>query len=230
MSRSKVFLGLLVSFVVGIGLHELLPYAPNSFGWFALLCLATSLLVLLKSRTTAALLILCCALALGIFRGQSTLHLSNPETVDYYASEERNQVTVTGTVAEEPDIRFNKINYTIQTQSVITAGSETLRPVGGYLLISTGKYPKYEYGDSLEISGHLQRPTVFDSFDYAGYLSRFSIYSVMYRPRIKQMERSEPSTSPSTLLFSTLLKIKASFESQMNRTFSTEPSSSFMAG
>lgn len=195
------------------------------------------------------------SLLLGISRGQSTIHIPTPDTIDYYtqgsalspyslpaqlpdASGSSQPITIIGTIAEEPDIRRDKINYTIEVRSMITNNQapETRQPISGYTLISSNKYPQYRFGDTLKITGNLQKPAVFDSFDYAGYLSRFDIYSVMYRPKIQLMnertnERKDSFISSFVHPFmSSLLNIKSSFEHHLNLTYPTEPTSSFMAG
>lgn len=186
-------------------------------------------------------------LFVGLFRGQSTIHIPTPETIDYYAHDASNPpntpntpntpnnpspLTLIGVIAEEPDVRRDKINYTIRVQGLEglegTDGTKEEIPVSGYTLISAGKYPAYEFGDTLKLTGTLQKPTVFDSFDYAGYLSRFDIYSVMYRPKIQLLENpSNPSYRP---YLSYLFSVKQSFEHHLNLTYPTEPTSSFMAG
>ncbi len=57
------------------------------------------------------------------------------------------------------------------------------------LLITTKLYPAYDYGDFLKVSGLIQAPPKFDGFDYARYLERFGIYSVMYYPRLEPVNR-----------------------------------------
>lgn len=174
--------------------------------------------------------------AIIAYRFATTEHRVTPETIDFYEGQE---LTLIGTIAEEPDVRRDKINYTIQAQSISLTAYNTPYdhygpyahspiPISGYTLISTGKYPQYRFGDTLEVTGNLQKPAVFDTFDYAGYLSRFDIYSVMYRPSIERIEN--PSGTPYRPYLSTLFSIKQSFEHHLNLTFPTEPTNSLMAG
>jgi competence protein ComEC len=183
------------------------------------------------SRILPTLLTILTFLSLGIYRAQSTIHIPSPETIDYYTTETKEQITIQGIIAEEPDVRRDKINYTIRVKGLEgtkgTDGTEEGRiSVSGYTLISAGKYPAYQFGDTLELTGNLQKPVVFDTFDYAGYLSRFDIYSVMYRPRIELIE----STNHYRPYFASLLSVKKSFEQHLNLTYPSEPTSSFMAG
>ncbi|MDP2691704.1 MAG: ComEC/Rec2 family competence protein [bacterium] len=241
MRNSQAFLLCLLLFCAGIALYQTVPYQPKTYllGIFSGGILMTLLWCLSHNKKTLLAGFFSLAFLFGIFRGQSTLHITTPGTVDYYTSEEKNSITITGTIAEEPDIRRDKVYYTIQTDSILILGEEPATsnqqsdsspsPISGHLLISTGKYPKYHFGDKLSITGHLQKPAVFDTFDYAGYLSRYNIYAVMYRPRIL-LTYTSSSSSLSSFLLSSLLHIKGTFESHLNQTFSSEPSSSFMAG
>ncbi|MDF2379800.1 MAG: ComEC/Rec2 family competence protein [Candidatus Gracilibacteria bacterium] len=254
-SRSNLFLSTLIAFLTGILIHS---WAPKHIGLYSILTLvsgALSLFLIIKPKGKVFLLLslIITSLSLGIYRGQINQHIPSESTVDFYTSEEPNNVTLYGTIAEEPDVRRNKVNYTVLVNSIQTPQDykvpsvskvSTHLPVSGYTLISLGKHPRYYYGDSIQVSGHLQKPVVFDSFDYAGYLSRFNIYSVMYRPYVKKIQDTnlKAQKSGSVLnfefgamslknwFFSNMLIVKQSFESQMNRTFSSEPYSSFMAG
>lgn len=82
------------------------------------------------------------------------------------------KITIAGYVAKEPDVRSNNTKLTIQTEQ-------------GRVLVTTRKYPGYKYGDELIITGELEAPTVFEDFNYQGYLAKDGIYSVMYYPKIE---------------------------------------------
>ena len=81
------------------------------------------------------------------------------------------QITIIGYIVEEPDKRSSNTKLTIQTEQ-------------GRVLVTTRKYPEYKYGDELIITGKLETPTVFEDFNYQGYLAKDGIYSVMYYPKI----------------------------------------------
>ena len=82
------------------------------------------------------------------------------------------KITFVGRIIKEPDKRSNNTKLTIQTEQ-------------GRVLVTTRKYPEYKYGDELVIIGKLQTPTVFEDFNYQGYLAKDGIYSVVYYPRIE---------------------------------------------
>ncbi len=82
------------------------------------------------------------------------------------------KISFSGIVAKEPDKRNSNTKLTIQTEQ-------------GKVLVTTRRYPEYKYGDELIITGKLQTPTVFEDFNYQGYLAKDGIYSVMYYPKIE---------------------------------------------
>jgi|CXWL01.1.fsa_nt_gi competence protein ComEC len=158
----------------------------------------------------------------GLSVGQSSRQSHTRENIACYAS--RETVTIVGRVAEEPDLRRDQTKYTIQVENLKTRKEAT--PVSGLVLISTEKYPTYSYGDQLEITGKLERPGIFDDFDYAGYLSRYDIYAIMNRPKIRSIKDSAPTSA----IYQILLRIKNSFTNHLSLTFPSEPSNSLMAG
>jgi len=98
------------------------------------------------------------------------LYTSKDKIIQYNDLDEK--VVFTGYVAKEPDKRSNNTKLTIQTER-------------GRVLATTRRYPEYKYGDELKIIGKLKTPTVFEDFNYRGYLAKDGIYSVMYYPKIE---------------------------------------------
>ena len=41
------------------------------------------------------------------------------------------------------------------------------------------RYPAYDYGDVLQVTGKLEKPPQLDDFDYPEYLAQQGIYSTM---------------------------------------------------
>ncbi|GAI24799.1 unnamed protein product, partial [marine sediment metagenome] len=81
-------------------------------------------------------------------------------------------------VSQEPDVRMDNVKLTIKVESL------------GKVLVTTSRYPEYQYGDELKITGNLQIPYVFEDFNYQNYLAKDGIYSVMYYPEIKYIRGS----------------------------------------
>lgn len=91
---------------------------------------------------------------------------------------DQRQGIFTGKVIKEPDIRSTNTKLTIQTDQ-------------GRILVTVGNYPEYFYGDVLEIKGELEEPMIFEDFNYKNYLAKDRIYSVVYYPEVKVLERNK---------------------------------------
>jgi len=93
-------------------------------------------------------------------------------------------------VIKEPEIKSGSTKLTIKTET-------------GKILVSTGNYPQYFYGDVLKIKGKLEEPKVFDEFNYKNYLAKEGIYAVSYWPKIEISERDKGNP-----IFGAILKFK----------------------
>lgn len=90
------------------------------------------------------------------------------------------EVVVEGSICEDPDERIGNTKLTICAKE-------------GKILLTTKLYPKYDYGDTLKISGKLEKPKNFDNFAYDKYLALYGIYSVMYYPNISVISHDNGS-------------------------------------
>ena len=91
---------------------------------------------------------------------------------------EEQDITLVGTVITEPDIRSNNIKLTIKQ---FENGSRRF----GKVLVTTNRYPEYQYGDRLKIRGNLLAPPQFEGFNYKNYLLKDGIFAVMSWPEIE---------------------------------------------
>jgi len=145
-------------------------------------------------------------LVLGIWRHQATeLKIINDELRKYNDLDQK--ITLIGIVLDESDIRERSIKLTISSEQ-LTANNEQLK-IKGRILITTNRYPEYQYGDKLKITGELKTPQVFDpkslkatgspateggigeDFNYRDYLKKDGIYSVMNWPEIEIAEKNQ---------------------------------------
>lgn len=55
------------------------------------------------------------------------------------------------------------------------------------ILLTTGLYPKYSYGEELQVEGRVRKAEKFNNFDYPSYLLRHNIQSLMYYPKINKI-------------------------------------------
>jgi len=95
-------------------------------------------------------------------------------------------VDIRGIVSEEPDTRGTFCQLTLAAHDIAIDG--TRREISGSTLIRVPAYPRYYYGDVLQVSGELQTPEDFDGFDYEGYLAHQGIHSIIYYPEIEVLD------------------------------------------
>jgi len=115
--------------------------------------------------------------SLGVARWFLAIHNVTPDQIDAYNGK---TMEVTG-IVRVVDVRRDQVKYTISAEGELE----------GKVLITLAKYPRYKYGDLLEIYGELQAPGSFDGFNYGNYLSRYDIYSVMYQPGVRLLESGQ---------------------------------------
>lgn len=93
-------------------------------------------------------------------------------------NDSKEDIVLIGKVLKEPEIKSDNVKLTLKIEQ-------------GRVLVTTGNYPEYFYGDSLRIKGKLKTPTVFEGFNYKNYLAKEGVYSVMYYPEIELLERNK---------------------------------------
>ena len=99
-----------------------------------------------------------------------------------------------------------------------------LRTTRGKLLVITQVYPKYRYGDVLEMAGALSEPELYGAFDMKTYLAKDGIYTQAVFPGIKKI-----GFAPSSKIFSFLFWTKERFQNSIAMTF-PEPHASLITG
>ncbi len=129
---------------------------------------------------------LCLVLLLGgIIRSQS---VPQGDELQGY----RGLYEIEGTVAAAPVIKDRTTLLEIEAKKIRSAGEEWETVSGKlhlyapkYLSLGSRDFPYYHYGDSIRFSGEITSPRSFENqsdFDFAAYLARQGIYSVIYTP------------------------------------------------
>jgi competence protein ComEC len=90
-------------------------------------------------------------------------------------------VRLKGIVSRQPEERDRNTRIRLETEYIDLNGE--WQEISGTVMLYTERYPQYSYGDRLELNGELLAPASFDDFDYAAYLARQDIFSVMYYPK-----------------------------------------------
>jgi len=129
------------------------------------------------------------ALVGGILRVPSDIPSPGEHTLAFY--NDSGAVEIQGMVTEQPDVRDRFCLLTLAAEEVSVGGE--YRQVSGKVLIRLPRYPVYDYGDVLRVSGGLETPPELEDFDYAGYLADRGIHSIMYYPGVEILDRGQGS-------------------------------------
>ena len=165
-----------LAFVVGIYLssHFAIPWSVA----LPIIIAAFIVALLLRKKVPILLCGLCIALFLcGAIRFGAVL------TGDELQSRVgQGAVEVVGVVIEEPEPRDSSITIVLATREI---DGERVK---GNVMVRTTRYPTYQYGDLLRITGELEEPPDdLDGFDYRAYLARQGVYTMMYYPGVELM-------------------------------------------
>lgn len=216
MTKSKIFLFLLLAFIIGIAIRSFVS-VPTVFVWLgsvaALMVAVSGILQKQKAVILGGFLFLA-ALA-GIFRFDQH-EMSQPDLSEFYGK----PLLLQGLVVEEPERKENVQRLKIKIEEV---DSTIVRP-GFYTLVTTRRYPEYKIGDELELQGLLQKPTNYSDFDYTSYLAKEDIFSIISFPLIEKV--GEEKGSKLTIF---LAKTKRAFEKKIDDIL-PEPHGSFLKG
>lgn len=141
-------------------------------------------------------------------------------------------VTITGVVADEPDIRDYYINLRLRVESLqanrsidnLKSKIQNPKSVEGLVLVRAARYPEYAYGDRLTVTGNLETPPIFEDFSYKDYLARFGIHSMIRRPGIEFVESGQGNP-----FWTALYSFKAQASATINRILA-EPYAALLNG
>lgn len=214
MTKSRVFLFTLISFIGGISWYSFVKLPSIIIGGSFILGVFVFIWNFYKWRQgkikiTGLVLAFCIlAFSFGLWRASSAFDVGSSSVFSNFDSKEK--VVLTGKIAAEPDIRLDFSQYTLDTNN-------------GKILVKTGPYPKYDYGDILKISGKVEAPENFSDFDYRNYLAKDGIFLISKYPEINLIDKSKNHE-----FYGILFAIKNSFISQINKIL-PEPQSSFLA-
>jgi competence protein ComEC len=141
-----------------------------------------------RDRNTAVSCACSLALLAGALRFQAmALAAQSPEQVSRFNGSA--WVTLEGVVRGYPDERDTYTNLPLAVDSMATP--EGIVTIRGIALVHAPRWPAYDYGDRLRVSGKLEEPPETDSFSYRDYLARRGIYSLIQYPRIVLIRKGE---------------------------------------
>ena len=203
---TRLFYAAILSFGIGIGLQTLFDFSLPLIALGLLISFAVALVWRRNSFAVSApfllfLSVLLCALSIGFLRTE--IFSWQFETSPLHESIGQ-EVTLTGVVASEPDVRSSTVMLQIQTDSEKIA-------------VSTDRLSDVRYGDKVLITGRLTVPEAFTTelgrtFDYPGYLKAKQIQYTISFADVKVLDSGQGN-----FLLSGLLTLKHMFMSNLER-------------
>jgi len=177
------------AWVAGIflGLNLDLPFALIFFGLVPL-----PLLFFFPHRRKLIIVSAVCLIAFfgGALCSQASLP---PDDGSHVKSYNEQEVVIEGMISADPEVKDSSTHIQLSV-SAINLGDEEKedwQEVSGDVLLFVPRYPEYEYGDVLQVTGELETPTQLGDFDYQGYLEHQGIYATMLYPKIELRETGQ---------------------------------------
>jgi len=187
MTASKIFLYFCLFFIGGIFLNSIITISQLlMLGFLILGILLISVFWQHKNFVIIGFCIL--FLAAGVWRHEvGELKVINNELKNYNDLDQK--ITLIGQVIKEPDIRERNIKLEIANLKLQI--DSKWKDISGKMLVTTNRYPEYQYGDKLKITGKLKTPPEFEDFNYKNFLAKDGIYSVISWPKIELIEKNQ---------------------------------------
>ncbi len=213
MSASTRALGTVAAGLVGIVVGSQARAHPGFWHWLAIV-----VLVFLSWRWSK--IRLCVLLLLGFLVGLLYVSLWRISHFRVFNGEDK----VVGVITGPPDIRSDKVIYTVAVSSPLARDSFG-KPGVGQVLVFGPRYPVFAYGDELSVAGTIEAPESFAGFDYPLFLERFQVYGMVSRVKSIKALRSNQGN----MLFATLYQLRVRIEHTVQNAL-PEPESSFLDG
>jgi len=179
MSGSKIFLFSCILFIIGIFFGVIIQDAQITILGFLFFISFISCLIFRRLRW---LIVFCLIFFIfGFLRADFfKTEIVNNQLQNFNGQE----VILEGVVIKESEITQKNQKLVIEIEKV-DMGLTHVNFVKERVLVYTSLYPKYQYGEGLQIKGMLEEPPMLDDFDYKQYLARKKIYSIVFLPEIE---------------------------------------------
>lgn len=216
MTKSRVFLWLLLSFIAGVAIRSFVavPLDVIAAGfWISAAAIAVG--ILRKNKFIIIYSFIFLTFWGGVLRFSQAAR--PPDLSSLYGRE----LEVKGIVAENPELSSRTQRLVLRLEEI--EGKELDNPLR--VLVTTDLYPRYRLGNELAVQGVLEEPQNFSAdFDYRAYLAKDNIYSIFFFPKVQKIGEGKGSK-----LKLVLFKIKKAFEEKIEAAF-PEPHAAFLKG
>ncbi len=248
MAFSKIFLFILLSFIAGVFGGSFFSI-PQLFVWIGAGTCA-GLIAIFFRRGSKALnpkiafyAFLTLFFLFGVLRFNLTFSkqhilekfaLASSQLRGPAAEKYEIKVDVFGYVAEEPEVRGDRQRLIINAKQLYI--SRKFIDTDERVMITTNLFPAFHFGRQLKLNGELLLPSAFaasdneEVFDYAAFLAKDRIYTLMSYPDIDETELALPWPEKiKIIVLENIFAFKDRFERSINRSIS-EPSTSYLKG
>lgn len=176
----------------------------------------------LKPQASLAFLLLPSIFGLGAARHAWGLHALDTQTIAAYNNLDQN-LYVTGTLAEPPEVRDTYMNLRIHVRAVDPGNGDI--PVNGTILVRLTNDYDLAYGDPVRVRGRLETPPEDEDFSYREYLLRQGIHSLLNTSHITLL----PFGAERNPFWDLLYRLRASLYKEVNALF-PQPEASLLNG
>lgn len=211
----QVFLVMALSFVAGVSIGGF--WAPAwQVAWLVYIFATVALLLagfinyILDNRIIVIISWSCLFLILGL--ADYSYHQAK------FCILKEGEISTSGTIVANPIHEYDK-------QQVIIELSQN--NCVSRALINLPRFPVYDYGDRIKLTGQLKKPGMIEDFDYSRYLHPKFISYLIINPKEILLEGKEYGTKIAIL--GTLYKVKNAVEASIFRSI-REPEASLAAG
>jgi len=194
MNKDKIFLGITLGFIAGVGFRSYSGSDPLMLIWAVLICSLAIFTVFYKNKKAVFISFLLLSLAMGIWRTDEKL--KNLETGNL-AGKNFSGMAV---VSEEPEAKDNYKKVILKTDKNFL------------VLANVSLNSDLSYGDEVKINCALKIPEPIEGFDYRMYLAKDNI---RYLCQSSSLEKTGNWRGNKTYV--RLLDLKQKMEENINR-------------
>lgn len=145
-----------------------------------------------------------------------------PQTSDIAQYNDLGAATVTGQVMQAPDRRDDRVQVRLSAETIQVGG--TVRETSGLVLVNIARLSDIRYGDTLQVTGELTIPGVYDTFSYADYLAREGVFTIMDNTSVEVI-----ATDGGNAFFRELLAFKDRLQLRIDRAL-PDPEAALLTG
>lgn len=200
--KTNIFIFCCLFFILGIALASFVQnLSISAFSCFIFLnILLVFLAVFWRWMFFRIIILLFVFLLLGYFRYLVVAPEITNSQISFYNNEE---VVIQARIINEVEMVESRQSFVVETYVL-----NQRKLITGRVLIRTGAYPGYHYGDVLSIDCLLVAPEEFDGFAYDRFLAKDNIYSICRYGEIEYLGNKGSNFYNNLLLFKDKIRAK----------------------